>query len=104
VVIRHNDITIDRKRLAITVGERHVRFSHSVGFDAFSALILQPGLTRTELFERVYGEREDGGPEMGVHIFDVHFGRSWRRYFELLGVKLVRERRSGHMYFSLRRV
>lgn len=113
MVIRHNDIMIDRANQSITIGEYTAyfpqRYSHyqdakgtSVAFKIFEHLLLKGEMSREQMFEHIYGHCPDGGPENGKHIFDIHFGH-WLKHFEALRVKLVRDKRGGTMYLKLRK-
>lgn len=115
MVIRTDDILIDRKTLTIQIGDRIVQFNgyggrpkryakdKSVAFVTISHLLLQPWLTREKLFDLVYGHHSDGGPDNGWHIFDIHFIH-WKNHFKNLGLKLIRDKRGGVMHFAFRRI
>lgn len=81
-MIRHNDITIDSKRCVITHRDAQVffkspecrsRYEPYVQYRLLCHLILGGPQSADELYELIYGGREDGGPNQGRHIICVHF-------------------------------
>jgi hypothetical protein len=105
-MIRHNGITLDRKNQTIYHRGRK-RVLHQinpggfrpVAYKLWEALILGP-LDRATLFDRMYGEREDGGPLDGIKIVDIRISQ-WKYAFKLLGLQIVREKRCGVKYYRL---
>jgi hypothetical protein len=115
VVIRHNGIVIDKDKRTIEVhgyshafgnGGPHSYQNEGVAFKTISYLLLSGSRTRRELFEYIYGHCAEGGPNAGPDIFNNHW-INWSRpngILDNLGLKLVREKRAGEMYFQLRKI
>lgn len=111
-MIRYQGIEIDRKAATIShkgyvynlKGDRHQgggRAKIQVQFTALQALILHPeGMTVGQLFDHVYGDREDGGPDRGPGIFNVCFNQ-WRKIFIGLNLCLHKEKKAGLIYYRL---
>ena len=83
MVIRCNGIEIDRKARTVThCGERYI-FNYSranVRFRAFLDLVLSGGLSLEQLFDRIYGNDPNGGPESGPHYFLIVLNQ-WEKKF-----------------------
>lgn len=74
MVIRYNDITIDRKKRTIRHRERCYQFdgrrsgSFDMGFQTICYLILSGGASAEMVFWHVYGDDIEGGPDLGPQI------------------------------------
>lgn len=114
-MIRHNGIVIDRKTLLISVDGRRREFTppnhseylpkgRSVMFETLAFLILHGHATLVDIFDHVYGDSKNGGPNMGPSQFDTFFCL-WKGHglFDDLGLELVSERNAGRRHFWLRR-
>lgn len=99
-MIRHGNIEIDCVQMVIRNGEhKHKLASNArrVQFPILCHLILSGGVTLDQLFELLWGHREDGGPMTGIELLRVRFCQ-YKTIFCALNMKLVRERRSGHRH------
>jgi hypothetical protein len=112
VVIRHNDIVIDRKSLTISVGYRSYAFklSHNgylrntcIVFESICFILLKGWVSKPELFEHIYGQCAKGGPDHGIYIFDIHLNQ-WKKHYAALGLCLMRDKRGGIIHFALEQV
>jgi hypothetical protein len=100
---------IDRKNRTIThnyhtehfpLRPAHSRdFAPGSRFDAFCHLILHE-FSRERLFNYIYGGNADGGPLMGYWVWDIRFAQ-WKPVMKRLGLKLIRWKVAGTMYFRL---
>jgi|SRR5580692_1211666 hypothetical protein len=102
-MIRHNEITIDSKRCAIRHRGAEVffkspefrsRYEPYVQYRLLCHLILGGAQSVGELFELIYGDRADGGPEQGPHIIFVHFYHM-RERLRLLSLSLRKSKDCG---------
>jgi hypothetical protein len=114
VVIRHDDITIDRKSLTISVGYNAYQFRLAAGsqeytphprtslaFECISHLLLAGHTSDERLFEVCYGSLANGGPIDGPHIMLVHYC-NWRHILDKLGLELAKDRIASVTYRFLR--
>lgn len=101
-MIRTDGIEIDRDNLTIRhrgrrwrsydSTARNAEYGHkSLTFEAISHIILHGPITKTKLYEHVYGSSLNGGPLDGPHIFDVRIFQ-WKPIFELLDLELSKEK------------
>lgn len=72
-------------------------------FKAFKWLLCADGngLSRAALFDLVYGDDPNGGPECGLNVFDVSFCQSWGTAMRQLEVALKKEKRAGQVYMRM---
>ena len=108
-MIRYGNISICSKTRTITHGARRHGFINPtngrpahIRFKTIKHLLLADanGLTREQLFDHIYGDDVEGGPETGIHVFDVWF-QQWVPLLKKLHLKIHREKRSGMMYLRL---
>lgn len=112
-MIRYNGVEIDTKAMTI----RHKGFYYQamkrspkhyggrsgkkVQFKALSMLILSPyGVSYGQLFDRIYGEDDCGGPNAGEKIFAIAFSK-WVPLFLDMHMLLRREKVSGVIRYRL---
>jgi hypothetical protein len=69
-MIRFQDIIIDRSKRTIARNDIVVHFS-PIYFRLVCALILDQPRFKTALFDLLYDDREDGGPDSGAEIISV---------------------------------
>ena len=70
-------------------------------FETLKMLIMSPrGISRGQLFDHLYGDDEDGGPDVGPNIFSVRFTQ-WAKQFADLELELYKETRNGVMFYKL---
>lgn len=108
-MIRYNGIAIDRGNRTITHAYHTEHFPWrekskreyvpGYKFKTFCDLILGE-FSRAELFERTYGDCENGGPNFGLYTFDVRFSQ-WRPVFKRLQLRLNRCKTAGLVRFKL---
>ena len=105
-MIRHNGIEIDRKAQIIRhrgkqkfFDRRWLGGSKPTAFRLWEALIIGD-CNRPQLFELLYGDDADGGPEQGLNILNVKVALC-RRQFAALELKWVSEKRGGLAYWRL---
>ena len=102
-MITHRGIKVLLKHGAIAHRGNIKRFQMGhpsrVAFKTWCALILGD-FNREELLDHIYGDREDGGPSMGVHQLDVRFVQ-WAPEFKRMELELTRDKRGGTQYFRL---
>ena len=108
-MIWHNGIMIDRKNRSIEhdyhtehfpLREKSAReYAPNSRFECLCHLILQPH-SRGDLYERIYGDHPEGGPDMGIYIWDVRF-QQWKPAIKRLSLQLIRWKRAGIMFFQL---
>lgn len=61
-MIRFDGVEIDRANKIVRHAGKEMRFRRQESWKLVCALLLSNGLTAEELFEHIYGDREDGGP------------------------------------------
>lgn len=98
-MIRHNGIVLNCRERSIT--HRGVTWRmHQHRFRALAMLILGDGVSMEQLFFHIYGDREDGGPLAGPHIFQVHF-HHWRPIFAQLHLEMRKMKIAGVTFYCL---
>jgi len=111
VVIRHKGIEIDQKNRTIKVGDRLRHFTrigaHSCTprndgyfFKAVCHLILNGWTSRQELFDYIFGDDENGGPDSGLKSLDVQF-HYWQPKLNAVGMHIVRDKRAGLFWYKI---
>ncbi len=114
-MIHYNGIIIDRADMTIThrgrvrkfikhsgtQKQKYIRQGTSMAFDAITYIILAGGrATKEGMYELVYGHCKHGGPNDGIHIFDVRLCQ-WVTIFEELDLQLVKNKGCGIMHYDL---
>lgn len=113
-MIRHNDITIDRKTRTISrwfvcpdfCGAVSYHWLHktkrTIEFNMAQHLLLAGRTTLGEIFDALYGADADGGPESGleqVRVMLCHL----KPKLATLGLQLISEKRAGRPYYHVAR-
>ncbi len=105
-MIRAGDIVIDRKNRTISRDEAsyrwHCKTARMIDFSLMQHLILSPGLAIHEIFDLLYGDDADGGPEVGVEIIRVMLCHM-KPKLEKLNLRLVSTKNSGRMHYHVAR-
>lgn len=111
MVIRFNDCVIDREKLTIMVGHRIRQFHRIKGnrsyskhdnifFETIAHLILNGWTRKQDLYDFLFADDPDGGPLAGLNTLDIRF-HQWRPYLDKIDLKIVREKRSGIMWYKV---
>lgn len=99
-MIRVGRITIDRQNCVVTHKRKTLRFykdprgNHH--FAIMQHLIMGGQLSALKLFDLLYGDREDGGPD--THVIRQKLCRL-RKIVKRIGLKIARERRGTEMLY-----
>lgn len=113
-MIRHNDITIDKKTLTISrwfigpdfCGAVSHRWQYktrlSIRFRLVQHLIMTDGVTLGGLFDLLYNDDASGGPDQGIEAIRVMLCHS-KPYLAKLGLQLTSEKIAGRMYYRVAR-
>lgn len=112
-MIRVGAVTIDQKRFAVKHGDTEVlfpgyarprtpagkeKYEPFIAFRLLKHLLVARPSTRMEIFDALYGYREDGGPLYGEHIIDIHIAQLKKRLVPL-GLRVVSEKHCGLMRY-----
>jgi hypothetical protein len=111
MVIRYNDIVIDRAKLQITVRSKVRQFqkqpvlstySHhrNIFFATVEHLVLNGWTRKQALWDYLYGRSADGGPDNGLKVLDIRF-HQFRPALADLNLRIVREKRGGHIWYKV---
>lgn len=114
MTIRINGIEIDRERTTIShrgrtkvfrtdwrsSNNRYTKRGTSMTFDSIVHMLLSGGITKPDLYDKVYGHCRNGGPLDGPHIFDVRV-HQWKSLFAHLYLRFEKSKRGGTMYYTL---
>lgn len=89
-MIRANGIEINNEFSSVQCGEHYCCFRSDIIFALTKHLILG-FFNRSELFDLLYGHREDGGPELGGEHVSVLLSQQ-RHNWDRIGLKLEKIR------------
>jgi len=105
-MIRFGDITVCRDSRTIMNGVRQYRWQNNtrrlIQFKFMQHLILGGGLTLGQLFDLLYGDDPDGGPDKGIELIRVmlcHMAAS----LKALDLRLLKENRGGQKHYYVAR-
>lgn len=105
-MIRSGDITIDKKTLTITCGERSHQWQYktrlSIRFRMIQHLLLSDGVTLGGLFDLLYSEDADGGPDQGIECIRVMLCHA-KPTLAKLGLAVASEKIAGRMHYRVAR-
>ena len=114
-MIRFNDWTIDRSTLTVTHGAYRYHFNGKKGnerkyipsgmsgrFLVIEHLLLANRPTRDSLFEYIYGNNLEGGPEVGTKQIDVMVHMMKLEVFPKLNCYLRSARGAGQMWYYIK--
>ena len=102
-MIRHNGIEISLVSRTIWHRKHVRRFNagpHSVEFEIWCLLLLGGGQNRWQIFDSVYGDDPEGGPDSGPHMIDVRI-QQFKKKFAAMEFHLVKDRRASRTYWRL---
>ena len=109
-MIRHNGVEIDRKRLIIYVDGAHYEFQSQrkqgggfpgkIRFRVMQHLLLARNASIHELFDAVYGDDPEGGPDGGHHVLWICLNQM-KPVFARLGLKLRKHKHNSFNRYSL---
>ena len=114
MVIRHDGFEIDRKNRTITIGDRVRRFtytgahSHTYGHDGYffkavCHLILNGWTRKEQLFDYIFGDDVNGGPDSGLKTLDVQINQ-WQPKLNVVGMRIVRDKRGGVIWYKIQEI
>jgi len=113
VVIRHNNVIIDRQARTIQIGSKIRRFvhrnSHSHGtagayfFKTVCYLVLNGRTRRDQLFDFIFADDEGGGPISGVNVLDVQL-HNWKPKLFEVGLCIVKEKHAGFVWYKIQEI
>ena len=117
MVIRYDNIQIDRETATLTVDGRVYQFKGEIYtgrrrrcptyssykdllFATAQHLLLNGWTRKLDLYEYLYGDSADGGPNLGPHQIDIQM-HQWRPKLAKMGLAIIREKRSSVMWYKL---
>jgi len=113
VVIRHNNVIIDRESRTVQVGGRIRNFTHKGGHSPFHPgnyffkvvchLILNGWTSRQQLFDFVFASGPEGGPLSGSDTLDVQLCH-WRPKLLEVGLHIIRDKRAGIVWYKIQEI
>ncbi len=114
MVIRHDGFEIDRKNRTITIGDRVRRFtytgahSHAYGHDGYffkavCHLILNGWTRKEQLFDYIFSDDANGGPDSGLKTLDVQINQ-WQPKLNAVGMHIVRDKRGGVIWYKIQEI
>lgn len=97
-MIRFDGVEIDMQHYVVRHAGNEIRFRGRYRWKLTCALLLGSGYTTTQLADRLYGSRDDGGPEWYTNVVAemIYLARPiWRR----VSLETKKEKRSGQSYY-----